>query len=63
MKKTVVLGASPNIERYSNMAVRRLKKHGFEAIPVGIKSGEIDGLTIQKPGEVFEDVEIRLRCI
>jgi predicted CoA-binding protein len=35
MKQTVVvLGASPKPERYSNQAVRALRDHGHEVIPV-----------------------------
>ena len=47
MKKTVVIGASVNPERYSNMAVRRLKKYGHDVIAIGLKEGEIDGVKIQ----------------
>lgn len=47
MKKTVVLGASPNPSRYSNIATNRLKKYGHEIVPVGIRKGEICGLDIQ----------------
>ena len=46
MKKTVVIGASPETSRYSNMASRMLDKAGFEFIPVGIKKGEILGKSI-----------------
>ncbi len=46
MKKTLVLGASPNNSRYSNRAVRSLHRHGHEAVPVGIRQGEIDGVEI-----------------
>jgi len=46
-KKTVVLGASPNPARYAHMAVQRLVEHGVEAVPVGIREGEIAGLPIQ----------------
>lgn len=46
MKKTVVLGASPNADRISNMAVHRLLSHGHEVVPVGIRGGEIAGLPI-----------------
>ena len=46
MKKTVVLGASPDASRYSNLASRMLNQAGFEFVPVGIKSGVIDGKEI-----------------
>ncbi len=47
-KKTLVIGASNNPSRYSYKAVVSLKEHGHEAIPLGIKRGEVDGLTILK---------------
>ncbi len=46
MKKTVVIGASPNEARYSNMAVRKLTKYGHEAIPLGIREGSINNIKI-----------------
>lgn len=48
MKKTLVLGASPNPSRYSFTAVRTLKNSGHEAIPVGVKDGQIEGIDIEK---------------
>jgi predicted CoA-binding protein len=46
MKKTVVLGASENPSRYSQMAIQSLQKHGYEVVPVGLKEGKIYGLYI-----------------
>jgi predicted CoA-binding protein len=46
MKKTVIIGASPNPERYSYMAAQMLKKYGHEFIPVGVKRGELFGQPI-----------------
>lgn len=46
MKKTLVLGASPNPARYSFLAVRQLKNHGHEVVALGVKEGEIDGVPI-----------------
>ncbi len=43
MKKTVVIGATPNPSRYAYLAAHRLKNHGHEMIPVGIKKGEVAG--------------------
>ena len=40
-KKTVVIGASTNTERYSYKATERLTAHGHEVVPVGLKEGEI----------------------
>jgi hypothetical protein len=38
--KTIVLGASPNPERYAYEAVRRLVAAGHEVIPVGVRQGK-----------------------
>jgi predicted CoA-binding protein len=46
MKKTVVIGASPETSRYSNLASNMLHNAGFEFVPVGIKKGEILGKPI-----------------
>ena len=43
MKKTVVIGASPESSRYSNLACQMLSDAGHTFVPVGIKQGEIDG--------------------
>lgn len=45
--KTIVLGASLNESRYSNKAVKLLKHHGHEVIPVGKDKGAIDDITIR----------------
>jgi uncharacterized protein len=44
--KTLVVGASPNPQRYSNKAVRLLKHNKHEVLPLGIREGKIDGLKI-----------------
>lgn len=46
--KTLVVGASPNSQRYSNKAVRLLKRYNYEVVPLGIRNGEIDSLKIIK---------------
>ena len=46
--KTLVVGASPNPQRYSYKAVRLLKINDYEVIPLGIRDGEIEGLKIIK---------------
>ncbi len=48
MKKTVVIGASPDPHRYSHRAVAALKSKGHDVVAVGLHEGKIDGLTIHK---------------
>ncbi len=45
-KKTLVLGTSLKSTRYSHMAVRKLVKYNHEVYPVGLKTGEIDGIMV-----------------
>ncbi|MEK9613801.1 MAG: CoA-binding protein [Flavobacteriaceae bacterium] len=44
--KTLVLGASTNPQRYSHQAVVLLKKNNIQTVPMGVKSGTIEGLEI-----------------
>ncbi|MBK6340467.1 MAG: CoA-binding protein [Bacteroidetes bacterium] len=46
-KKTVVLGASSKIDRYSNRAVKQLIAHGHQVIPIGFENEKINGLQIE----------------
>lgn len=46
MKKTLVLGATPNPARYAYLAMHALVRHGHEAVPVGIRQGQVAGLSI-----------------
>ena len=57
MKKTVILGATPNPERYAYLATSRLKKAGHEVLPVGNKKGEIEGIVIENGTPQYEGVD------
>ncbi len=41
MKKTVIIGATPNTSRYAYMAAESLTDKGHEIVPVGIKTGVV----------------------
>lgn len=51
MKKTLVLGASPNPARYSFKAVKSLVRHGHEVVPVGFRPGVIP-VTVRPAGVI-----------
>lgn len=57
-KKTLLVGATPNTNRYAYMAAERLTNAQIEFVPVGIKKGEVFGKPIlpikEKP--VIQDV-------
>ena len=57
MKKTLILGATAETNRYAYLAAQRLKSHGHEFIPVGRKKGEVLGQTIINDRPVFENVD------
>ena len=57
MKKTVILGASPNPWRVSYSAVGRLIEKGHEPIAIGVREGNIDGIPIQKGQPDLQDVD------
>lgn len=45
-RTTVVLGASPKADRYSNMAVRSLVRHQEPVVAIGLRPGAIEGTPI-----------------
>lgn len=57
MKKTVVLGASPNPARYAYLATQRLAKYGHEVIAVGIKTGQIGAIKIEQGQPALSEVD------
>ena len=46
-RKTLVIGASENPERYAYKAVTKLQEHGFKVIAFGLKPGIISNIPIQ----------------
>ncbi len=50
-KKTLVIGASTNPTRYSNMATHKLLEHKHEVELLGKQSGEVAGHTIKQSTE------------
>ncbi len=56
-KKTLVLGASLNPSRYSNMAINRLVASKHPVVAVGLRKGEVAGVPISTEKESFEEVD------
>ncbi len=54
--KTVVLGASPNPERYSYRAVKMLRKYNHEVVAIGKKKGTIEDVPIINEAITLEGV-------
>ena len=46
-KKTLILGASENKSRYSNLATNNLVGKGHEVVAIGKRPGQINGISIE----------------
>lgn len=56
-KKTLVLGASDNPDRYSNMAMKRLAAHQHPVVAVGRKQTAVNGIEVHKEHVAAEGVD------
>jgi uncharacterized protein len=57
MKKTLVIGASVNPNRYSNMAICKLLANNVEVVAIGRREGVIDGVNVYATKKIFKDVD------
>ena len=55
--KTLVLGASEEPSRYSNMAIRMLRKHGCSVVAIGRKAGQVEDVTIETGTPLRADID------
>lgn len=57
-KPTLVIGASENPARYSNMAVKMLQAYKHPVMALGLRNGRIDDITIETEVAAFKDSAI-----
>lgn len=55
--KTLVIGASEDTSRYSNMAVKRLLGKGQDVVAIGKKTGNISGVDIMIEKAQTDDID------
>ena len=55
--KTLVLGASENPGRYSNMAILKLLSKKQEVVAIGKKAGTVSGITINTQQVPSDDIQ------
>lgn len=63
MKRTLVVGASPNPDRYAYIATEMLKEYAHEVYPFGIKKGYIGNSIIENEWpskQIFDTVTLYL---
>lgn len=56
-KKTLVIGASLNSGKYSNLAIQKLVNHKIETVAIGLKFGEVSGVIINTDMLAFQDLD------
>ena len=57
MKNTLVIGASLNPQRYSNLAIIRLRQHQHPVIAIGLKPGTIADVMIETGQPACVDID------
>ena len=55
-KKTLVLGASLNPDRYSNFVIKKLIGKHIETVAIGMQNGEVDGVEIHTVLKPYDDI-------
>lgn len=56
-KKTLVLGASENPSRYSNIAINRLTNYEHPVVAIGNRVGMVAGVGITKDRPDYDDID------
>jgi uncharacterized protein len=56
-KKTLVIGASENTERYSNKAINKLLSHQHPVVAIGMKKGNVGGVEIMTNHPAISDID------
>lgn len=56
-KTTLVLGASDNVERYSNIAIKKLVAYNHTVIAVGRKKATVSNIIIEQEFTALENVD------
>lgn len=57
LKKTLVLGASVNPERYAYKAIEKLRRFQHPVIAIGLKEGKVGDVEIEKMGAIKAGVD------
>jgi predicted CoA-binding protein len=56
-KKTLVIGASDNPERYSYLAINRLRAKGHPVVGIGLKNVKVADVDIDTDKKQYKDVD------
>lgn len=56
-KKTLLIGASENLERYSSKAIRLFLELGYEVVAIGGKPGKVASVSFDEKKQFFSDID------
>jgi uncharacterized protein len=56
-KKTLVMGASENPGRYSNLAIKRLLNYQHPVVAIGKRKGMVTGIPIETEQKPFNNID------
>lgn len=56
MKKTMIIGATPNPDRYAYKAATRLVYTGHKIVNIGIRKGEVAEKKIEKADKIYDNI-------
>lgn len=56
-KQTLVLGASLKSERYSNIAIKKLRNYNHDVKAFGLRVGEVNDVTIDTELMPYKDID------
>ncbi|AUC82186.1 CoA-binding protein [Lacinutrix sp. Bg11-31] len=56
-KKTLVIGASTKLQRYSNMAMRKLTNYSHETVAFGLREGVEHGVTLDTELKPYKNID------
>ncbi|WP_378185231.1 CoA-binding protein [Aquimarina sp. W85] len=56
MKKTLVLGASTKPNRYSFLAIERLRRYAIDTVALGLKSGTVADINIDTEKKMYQEI-------
>lgn len=56
-KKTLVIGASIDSGKYSNIAIRKLISHNHEVVALGLNGGNVSGIDILQGFPEVKDID------
>ena len=57
MKRTLLIGASENPERYSFKAIMALVLHNHDVVAIGAREGQVGGVSFGSEKKAFEGID------